>query len=374
MSKLLLIIFIGLSLSAGEYDFNMDELKPEPYEYGGYLRVDDKAQKLRHADEDYQNYLYLEGLFNFSYFYETVTFKTSLMATHDYIHNRLSESNFPINELYLEAKLNINHTVLAGKQSLQWGKGYFFNPVAFFDRAKDPTEPTKTREGFVITKYSYNKSFNSSLKNLSFDAVYLPASESINKDYYNLMTNQEDSNNLAMRLYLLLYDTDIDIIYNYSDIAKEKIGVDFSKNIELNFELHGEYAKVIDDGYSYLLGLRYITDFELTIISEYLYQSSGLNEQEIIFSNSALPFIAKDYAITLATQKEPFSLLYSSFYYKNMINLQDKSQQNKVGATYSFNNNVDLDLSYNINSGGDFSEFGKKQVSDFVWLRMTWNY
>jgi hypothetical protein len=57
-----------------------------------------------------------------------------------------------------------------------------------------------------------------------------------------------------------------------------------------------------------------------------------------------------------------------------MINLQDNSQQNKVGATYSFNNNVDLDLSYNINSGGDFSEFGKKQVSDFVWLRMTWNY
>ena len=57
-----------------------------------------------------------------------------------------------------------------------------------------------------------------------------------------------------------------------------------------------------------------------------------------------------------------------------MINLQDNSQQNKVGFIYNFKNNIDVDLSYNINSGENLSEFGKKQVSDFLWLRATWSY
>jgi len=372
--RVLLFIFISLSLFADEYEFDIAEVEPDPYEYSGYLRVDDKVQHLAQSERTYQNYLHLEALFNFNYFYDIFRFKTSIMATKDSIKDKLSESNFPINELYVEAKINMNHSILIGKESLQWGKGYFFNPVAFFDRNKDPLQPTQTREGLILNKYSYNKSFNSNLKNLSFDIVYLYASEFINKDYYNLVTRQENSNNIAIRLYLLLYDTDIDFIYNYSDVVKDKIGIDFSKNIKTNFEIHGEFAKEIDEDYSYILGIRYLTDFELTIISEYLYKSGGLNKEEIKTSTSILPFIAKDYAITLITQKEPFNWLYFSAYFKNMINLQDFSQQNKIGFGYIFKNNIDIDLSYNVNSGSTFSEFGKKQVSDFIWLRMTWNF
>ena len=57
-----------------------------------------------------------------------------------------------------------------------------------------------------------------------------------------------------------------------------------------------------------------------------------------------------------------------------MINLQDHSMQNKVGASYAFRNNVDADLSYNINSGDKLSEFGRKSVEDFLWLRLTWKF
>ncbi|MCD6191575.1 MAG: hypothetical protein J7K14_08590, partial [Sulfurimonas sp.] len=245
---------------------------------------------------------------------------------------------------------------------------------AFFDRPKDPSDPTKAREGFIITKYSYNKSFQSELKNLSFDFVYLPSTDEVNKDYYDLITDKRDANNIALRLYMLLYDTDIDIIYNYSDEASEKIGIDFSKNIQTNFEVHGEYANILDGGYSYLLGLRYLTNFELTIISEYLYRSEGLTKEEIETTTLNIPFIAKDYAITLITQKEPFDFLYFSVYYKNMMNLQDYSMQNKVGASYLFKNNIDADLSYNVNSGDRLSEFGGKSVEDFVWLRLTWKF
>ena len=348
-------IVLTLTLFADEYDFDMGAIEQKSYEYSGYLRVEDKAQK--------SNNLHLEGLFDFSYTYESLKFKTSLMATHDYIKTKISESSYQANDLYIESTLTKNHTLLIGKESLKWGKGYFFNPVAFFDRIKDPSQPTQVREGFVIAKYSYNKSFSSVLKNLSFDFVYLPSSDSINRDYYELVTDNQDANNIAMRLYLLLYDTDIDIIYNYSDAVNDKIGVDFSKNIQTNFEIHGEYAKVLDSHYSYLLGLRYLSESDVTIISEYIYNSTA-----------TLAFSAKEYLITLITQKEPFEWLYSSVYYKNMMNLEDKSHQNKVGITYSFKNNTSIDFSYNINSGSALSEFGKKPIKDFLWLRLSLNF
>ena len=374
MKKLLLLFIFFTSIYGDEYDFDMGAIEQVPYEYGGYLRLDDKAQRLNTTPTEYQNYVHLEGLFNFSYDYEMFKLSSSFIASHDYIKDVVSDSDFSVNDLYIEAKLNTNHTLLAGKESLMWGKGYFFNAVAFFDRPKDPSDPTKAREGFIIAKYSYNKSFQSELKNLSFDFVYLPSTKDINKDYYELITQEESANNIALRLYMLLYDTDIDIIYNYSDIASNKIGIDFSKNIQTNFELHGEYANVLDSGYRYLLGLRYLTDFELTIISEYLYRSEGLSKEEIETTTLAVPFIAKDYAITLITQKEPFDFLYFSVYYKNMLNLQDHSMQNKIGASYIFKNNVDIDLSYNINSGDELSEFGKKSIENFLWLRLTWKF
>ena len=374
MKKLLLSLALITSLYGNDYDFDMGATQLDPYEYSGYLRLDDKAQRLNSESTEYRNYIHMEGLFDFSYNYEIFNFTSSFIATHNYIKNITSDSDAGVNDLYIEAKINTNHTLLVGKESLMWGKGYFFNPVAFLDRPKDPTDPTKAREGFIIAKYSYNKSFQSKLKNLSFDFVYLPSREDINKDYYNLITDKKDANNIALRLYMLLYDTDIDIIYNYSDEASEKIGVDFSKNIQTNFELHGEYANVLDGGYRYLLGLRYLTDFELTVISEYLYSSEGLTKEEIETTTLLVPFIAKDYAITLITQKEPFDFLYFSVYYKNMLNLQDYSMQNKVGAAYAFKNNVDADLSYNINSGDALSEFGKKSVEDFLWLRLTWKF
>ena len=367
-SKHCFILFFIANVNADEYDFDMDAIEQKPYEYSGYLRIEDKVQRLNNATDELQNHLHLDGLLNLSYQYQNLKFKTSVTATYDYINDKTAENKFPVNELYLEAKLTQNHSFLLGKESLAWGKGYFFNPVAFFDRAKDPTQPTQAREGFIIAKYNYNKSFSSALKNLSFDFVYLPSTDQINSDYNQLINIKNDTNNIAMRLYLLFYDTDIDIIYNYSDDASDKIGIDFSKNIQTNFEIHGEYANSIDAGYSYLLGFRYLTDFELTFISEYLFQSKGLTTNEIENSTLRLPFLAKDYWITLITQKEPFDWLYLSIYYKNILNLQDYSQQNKIGASYRFQNNVDLDLSYNINSGSTLSEFGNIQVNDFVWV------
>ncbi len=367
---------------AGEYDFDMDEIETKSYEYSGYLRADDRYQQLNTEaplyiqsgdDRSTQNYVHLEALLNLAYFKDIYTFKSSFTATYDHV-NSISKDDLVINELYAEAKPSNNHMFLAGKQSLQWGKGYYFNPVAFFDRPKDPTQPTNVREGFWMANYGYTKTFNAALKNIRLDLLYLRASSSFNEDYYKFATNEQTSHNIGAKLYLLLFDTDIDLIYDYSDAAKDKIGIDFSKNILSNFEIHGEAAKELGSYHSYLLGLRYLSSFDLTLISEYLYRSNGLSKEEIEEKETTLPFAAKSYVFTLLSQKEPLDILYFSLYFKDMFNLEDQSHQDKFGFTYRFRNNVDLDLSYNINSGSSLSEFGKKTVSDFAWLKVMWYF
>jgi len=110
MARLFIIFFLSAFLVADEYGFDMEGIEPKAYEYGGYLRVDNKAQRLREQDDEYQNQLRLEALLDFSYFYDIFTFKASGVATHEYIHDKISETESHFNELYVDAKLGVNHS------------------------------------------------------------------------------------------------------------------------------------------------------------------------------------------------------------------------------------------------------------------------
>jgi len=335
MTKVLILFFSIGVLFADEYDFDLSELEPKNYEYNGYLRIDNKTKEP--STKEHQNYFHAEALLDFSYFYEKFTFKNAFMANYDHIQNFEDDYFVSLNELYAEYKHNKNHSFLVGKKSLKWGKGYFYNPVAFLDREKDLSQPTQVREGFSLLRYNYNKSFRGDLKNLSLDLIYLASSKDLNSDF------DPDSNNLATRLYFLYYDTDIDLIYCYSDQNNDKIGLDFSKNLQTNFEIHAEYSKVFNEKESYLMGLRYLTSNELTIISEYFYNTNN-------------------FFVTLLTQKEPLDLPYLNVYAKNITNLDSDLKQNKLGFNYSFKNNMIVDLSYN------------HSTSELIWLQIKWNF
>ena len=86
------------------------------------------------------------------------------------------------------------------------------------------------------------------------------------------------------------------------------------------------------------------------------------------------PFSAKSYLLTKFSQKEPFDILYFTIYLKNMLNLEDRSHLDTLGFVYNYAENIEIDLSYNINIGFDNSEFGKKIVEDFLWLKLTWHF
>lgn len=371
MKKSLLAFILFASFVFGnDYEFNFDELETietKPYEYNGYLKGEYKYQSLNDSSPLYpsknknsQDSYLGEFFLNYKYFLDDFTFYADIMTNYKNIDNN-EESKINLNQTFVNYKYNSNHQVYIGKKTAKWGKSYYSNPVGFIDIKKDPNDPEANREGFTQINYKYNKVFNSDLKNLSFDLVYLRTSEDFNEYLYN-----SDSNIIALKAYILYKDIDIDLMYAYSNKDANKMGLDFSTNIETNFEIHGELASHDDGYYSYLLGLKYLTQNDLTILSEYIYQNETLDKNTALWD--------KKYFINSFTQKEPFDILYFNVYYKNILNLNDDSCQNKIGFVYSKIKNLDLDLSFNKNIGKNGSEYGNKLIHSTVWLSLKYSF
>jgi len=96
-------------------------------------------------------------------------------------------------------------------------------------------------EGFVALSADYTKSFLGPLKTLSLMPVLLPVNDRINTEF-----GKKDYLNVAGKLYLLFYDTDIDLIFLTGGSRTPRYGVDFSRNISTNWEIHGEIAFIKD--------------------------------------------------------------------------------------------------------------------------------
>jgi hypothetical protein len=360
MRYLFTAFLILSSLYSNEYEFSVDEfetIETKPYEYSGYIKGDYKYQVLnKQSQETYLG----EAFFNYKHFYNQYTLHLDIMANYENIDND-EEDKAILNQGFINYKYDDNHQLYIGKKTPKWGKGYYFNPVAFIDRKKDPNNPEASREGFTQINYKYNKVLKGDLQNIAFDIVYLKTTENLNSDLYN-----EDSNIAALKTYLLYRDIDLDFIYIYSDKQTDKWGVDLSANLKTNFEIHGEYGRFDNGYYSYLAGLKYLTQNDLTILSEYYYQ----NEKQ---ANNT-PFSYRRYLINSLNQKEPLDMLYFSLYFKNTYNLEDDSYQNKLGCIYTGMKNVDLDFSISKNMGESSSEFGNKLIDRFVWVSLKYSF
>lgn len=376
--SLLLGTFLCASLaSADDYSFDMESIETKSYEYSGYLRTEYKYQSLNQdsplytlldKDGKVQHTSLNEALFRFTYYMDDYKLISSLSGRYNVVDST-DESLFTAYQLYINKTISMHHTLDIGKKTLKWGKGYFFNPAAFLDRPKDPTQPENAYEGYVMANYSYNKSFEGDLQNLKLDFIYMPTTRTLNDDFYN-----STSSNFALKLYLLYLDTDIEFIYLYSDRQQDKLGFTFSKNLLPHFEVHGEFAKALNGYHSYLLGLKYVTQDDITITSEYYYDSDGLTKDEIRSSVKLLPFSGKSYLVNKFAKKEPFDIVYSTIYFRDMLNTEDMSHLDTLGYIYTFKNNLEIDISYNKNFGDKKSDFGKKMVKEFAWLKATWYF
>ena len=181
--------------TAEEYKFEASETEKKPYHLGGYIEampilfgLDKNASlyKLNFYNRnvgattpEYDGTLQLEGSLEkgISRFY----IKTNTGYTNNY---QTSATNTLVFEANLSLKPSPTFITEFGKKTLNWGKGYAWNPAAFLDRPKNPDDPELAREGYIVASLDYTKSWEGqALKTFSFTPVLMPVYSGINDDF-----------------------------------------------------------------------------------------------------------------------------------------------------------------------------------------------
>ncbi|MCK4910776.1 MAG: hypothetical protein KAR83_04000 [Thermodesulfovibrionales bacterium] len=390
----------------------MSEYEKKPYSFGGHIEVNPAFQgidkesvlyKIRFPDGnegDIEDEHSLGVLIDLSLQQDITEFflETNIHYTDSY---RETDHDAEIYQGYLSLKPSASLSVYAGKKTVKWGKGYAWNPVGFVERPKDPNDPDIAREGFIMLTTDYTRSYSGALRTVSFSPVIVPVEEDVNEDF-----GEPETTSFGGKLYLLLYDTDIDLMFLAGDSKPDRYGMDFSKNLTSNFEVHGELSfiddhqkdiidengdinEVTDDATSYLIGLRYLTAADTTYILEYYHNGKGFTEDEMddfysfaedVYQN----YIStgdraglnkaknlgnayggqnpmRDYLYMRISHKEPFEVLYLTPALTGLINLNDRSYSLSPELLYSGITNTELRLKGSILAGMRETEYGEKQ-------------
>lgn len=391
--------------NADEFSFDVSEYAKKPFEYSIYGEARIDSLKLNPESTFYQLWGLAEkygvrnnsqtGLINLTAKYQIENFSAKFNGLAQRRNDNFEATDQSvINSAYISFKPSVNFNLDIGKQSLKWGKSYAWNLLGFAERAKDNNDPDATREGWEMVSADYIENFDSPLKTIAFTPVLIPVDNNINNEY-----GAKNYLNPILKVYMLLYNTDIDIVWQGAGSKTSRWGFDFSRNINSAFEVHGEWVRIsavetniIKDNYlvekrkkninSFLLGVRYLSEQETTWIAEYYNNGSGYSEDEItlyhklyksaqspsqkkIIKENVLSYnksdVGRQYLFVKVSQKEPYDILYFTPSLTLIQNLDDNSKN--IGAEFLYTGFTNWELRLKANSliGSEHSEFGEKQ-------------
>jgi len=408
--------FAYSNIFSQEYDFDIPEVEDEGIEFNGNLdtkwgllnaRKTSPLYGIQFFDDagkkDYLSQYRLDFYLDGTYRYKKLGFFMKTFSQYVKEEN-LSFSFF---ELYGSLNFSPRLSASAGKRRFMWGKGYAFNPVGYVNAEKDPENPDLALAGKTSVYVNYNKSFTSSvLQNFSATAVILPSIPEMNSKF-------APANNIgtALKLYFLIKNIDIDLMALLREDEPSRAGFDLSANLKENLEIHAEYSYANDlinyvneneissytrSGSSFLLGLRWLTRLNTTIIGEYYHNNSGLshdefsgylnylrniresNDSELISQakgNMSTIFRSKilmrDYFYLKLMQPEPFDILYTSVSVFSIYNLSDNSFVLSSQISYKPFTNFEFLFWPFFFLGKDNTEYGSKPFKKKleVWMR-----
>ena len=404
----------------------VDKVADKPYSLGGFaefqpilLGIDrdsavSRARFFRsRPDNPFDQYnfrLRLEGSYKKDWF--SMFFKSDTLARNDF---QGWDEDTKLFEAYASIKPNSSFIFEAGKKVMKWGKGYAWNPVSFIDRPKNPEDPEESLEGTTVATADYIRSFDGPLKTLTLTTALIPVYK-----YVNAKFGEPRRTNFASKLYLLLYDTDVDFMVLTGSSRTTRYGFDFSRNLTINLEIHGEFAVVNNldamainargqptetqsDATSQLIGLRYLSEKETTYILEYYRNGAGFSRAQIknffsfvddsyqTFVNTGndnglvrarkllngpygRPSPARHYLYFRASQKEPFDILYFTPAVTSIMNLTDASLTVIPELTYSPMTNLELRFRTPVLLGKKGTEYGEKQNDYRIELRLRYHF
>jgi len=420
-----LLATAAAAFAQDDYSFDVSQFEKKPFEFGGYAELRAERFRLNPDAALYQlnffdqkpiaGYNAGTGALQFAGLYRRGIGSFRFVGFGSYADDYSGTGHDTrVYEAYLTLAPSDRAAYDLGKKTLNWGKGYAFNPVGFVQRPKDPNDPDLSREGFVIAGGNFIRSFEGPLKTVAFTALVVPTNDQMNEDF-----GPGDHGNPAAKLTLLYRDTDIDFLVLGKGARSARYGFDFSRNLGTNVEIHGEWGRIADaaksvlsasgtattetgDVASYLLGLRYLTERDTTWIAEYYHNGAGYTEQQmrdyftfarnaydqfLLTGNSTLLERARtlqtsyaranpmqNYLYLRVSQKEPFDILYFTPSITLIQNLDDSSRSLSPELLYTGIANLELRLRLFFLAGGRLSDFGEKQNDRRIELRARYYF
>jgi len=417
-------LFLRIGYCQEDYSFDLSDFKKKTFQFGGYLesrpilsildqesrfyilKYYDRSQTKRSIQYNFKALLDLS--------YEKGVFRGKMRLNSDLSYMDSDwDYDLSLYEGFFSLKPSLHFQMDFGKKRLKWGKGYAWNPVAFIDNPKNPFDPDLALEGFTVISADYIKSFPGKLKTLTASLVLLPISNGVNESL-----GKPNTLNYGGKLYFLLFDTDLDFMFLAGPGVSSQYGIDFSRNITSNVEIHGEWAygtrysrRVVDEqgiskqekgaSQSYLLGIRYLTKTNTTFFLEYYrngrgytqeemeayYQSidraydfflgTGL-ENELRLASSLTEFRTftpgKNYLYLRILQKEPFNIVYFNPSLISICNLKDGSLSLVPELLYAPITDLELRARAVFLVGKKATEFKEKQNDLRLELRIRYYF
>ena len=318
-------------------------------------------------------------------------------------------------EAFLSVKPAPSLTVDAGKKTLKWGKGYIWNPAAFLDRVKTPEDPALALEGFTVVSADYIRTFDGPLQVMSVTPVFVPVFGDLNRSF-----GEGGHVNVAGKLYLLLLDTDIDVMFLTGGSRPGRFGFDFSRNLRSNLEVHGEVSRVPNGltavldpagklvqrqqpATTFVMGVRYLTEANTTYLFEYYrngadyrpsevkayfeliergYQSWTVSGDQRLLTLASRAteagygrmYLMQSYVYGRVNQPDAFDVLYLTLGASAIVNVDDGSYTLLPEVQYKPAENLELRLLANIQRGGSWTEFGEKPADVRLELRVRYYF
>ncbi|MDP1572162.1 MAG: hypothetical protein Q8L86_19365 [Vicinamibacterales bacterium] len=318
-------------------------------------------------------------------------------------------------EAFVSVKPAPSLTVDLGKRTLKWGKGYIWNPAAFLDRQKSPEDPALALEGAVVVSADYIRTFDGPLQVASLTPVLLPVAEGLNEHF-----GQTGHLNAAARLYLLLWDTDIDVMWMGGGSRPGRVGFDLSRNLRSNIEVHGEWAHIPraatpvlqEDGVlveqrhgatSAVVGARILTSQNTTVIVDYFRNGLGYRREEMaayfdlvtrghqafedtgdrrLLSSAGMATAAgygqltpmRNYVYGRVTQPDAWGVLYLMLGASAIVNLDDRSYTILPEVQHKPVENLEVRWLMNIQRGGTGTDFGERQADVRIEVRARYYF
>ncbi|MEA3404833.1 MAG: hypothetical protein U9R28_03725 [Pseudomonadota bacterium] len=396
---------------AEEFSFNISAYEKKPYEFNGHLDVVSSqlnvnsdsalanlAFKPPESAENFQRYnseLELNGLYRFDN--STLNFRSSSQWQKDTF---TQGSEHTLQEGFWRYQPSDQWSFEIGKRAIKWGKGYAWNPVGFLERDKNPDDPEVNREGFVLASTEYTKSLPGLVKTVSASFFAIPASDNLNQDF-SPVNSDADNLYFGSKLYLLVKDTDIDFYLRHSAETNTDFGVSFATNLATHFEVHGDFAyrnqtlktqisetstlnSTTESSFQSLVGLRYLTESDLTWIAEWLHKPQGYSTiemdnyytlaqsdpvtestdyqlaQQAKQTSYGLSNSGQNYLYLRASQKDFADVVYLNAALTSIANLEDNSYLLTPELIYTGYKNSELRLRATTFQGAKNSEFGEK--------------